>query len=67
MCMREPLTPFVTQYVQYRDADCDVRIIIKDLNGLFLADTFRMLKVAPALLKKGIGAGPTLFDIGLLL
>lgn len=66
-CVREPLTPAVKQYVQYLDADRDVRLITTELNGVFRPGALHTLKVATALLQKGVAAGLTLFDIGLLL
>lgn len=65
--IRKPLSPSVRRYIECLDAESDVRRLTNELNGIFRPGALQGLKIATALLQKGIAAGLTLYDVGLLM
>lgn len=65
--IRQPLSEEVKRYIHYLDAETDARRLTDELNGVLRAGALQSLKIATALLQKGVAAGLTLYDIGLLM
>lgn len=64
---RRPVSEEVKIYVEFLDADKEAHILSEELDGVLRPGSLQALKIATALLQKGIAAGLTLYDIGLLM
>ncbi|PXF48629.1 Phosphatidylinositol 4-kinase gamma 4 [Gracilariopsis chorda] len=65
--IREPLSERAKAYIGCLDADSEAHILYEELDGKLRGGSLRALKVATMLLQKGVAAGLTLYDIGLLI
>lgn len=65
--IKEPVSHSVREYVKFLDAERDVRRLRDELKDVFRPGALQSLKIATMLLQKGIAAGLTLHDIGLLM
>lgn len=65
--IREPLSSDVKSYVARLDATSEARILSDELENGIRPGSLRSLKIATTLLKKGVAAGLTLYEIGLLI
>eukprot|EP00178_Gracilaria_changii_P006377 TRINITY_DN209_c0_g1_i2.p1 TRINITY_DN209_c0_g1~~TRINITY_DN209_c0_g1_i2.p1 ORF type:complete len:715 (-),score=137.35 TRINITY_DN209_c0_g1_i2:5475-7619(-) len=65
--VREPLSESVKAYIGCLDAESEAFILNDELDGKLRSGSLRALKVATMLLQKGVQAGLTLYDIGLLI
>lgn len=65
--IREPPSAATKKYIQYLDPDMEARKLKDEFPGIFRPEALQGLKIATMLLQKGISAGLTLYDIGLLM
>lgn len=65
--IREPLSARVKNYIAHLDADSEAHILHKELEGKLRPGSLQGLKIASMLLQKGVAAGLTLYDIGLMM
>lgn len=65
--VRQPLANRLKTYIEHLDADAEAHILHKELDGKLLTGSLQGLKIATMLLQKGVAAGLTLYDIGLLM
>lgn len=65
--IREPLSDSAKNYIECLDADSEALSLSEELDGKVRDGSIRALKVATKLLQKGVAAGLTLYDIGLLI
>lgn len=65
--VKEQLSDRVKTYVEHLDADSEAHILDDELDGVLRPGSLRTLKIATLLLQKGVAAGLTLYDIGLLM
>ncbi|KAI0565014.1 Phosphatidylinositol 3- and 4-kinase [Gracilaria domingensis] len=65
--VREPLSDRVKKYIADLDAEREAYVLNDELDGKLRTGSLRALKVATMLLQKGVKAGLTLYDIGLLI
>ncbi|CDF40799.1 unnamed protein product [Chondrus crispus] len=65
--VREPLSDRLKNYIAHLDADSEANILDNELDGKLLPGSLQGLKIATMLLQKGVAAGLTLYDIGLMM
>lgn len=65
--IKEALSEEARQYIQYLDAESDVRKLTQEMKDVFRPGALQSLKIATTLLKKGVAAGMTLFEIGCMM
>ena len=65
--VREPVSNSIKNYVELLDPEAEAAILNEELEGKLRPGSLQGLKVATLLLQKGIAAGLTLYDIGLLI
>lgn len=65
--VRDPLSEDTKKYIQYLDPDTEARKLNEELSEAFRPGALQGLKIATMLLQKGVAAGLTLYDIGLLM
>lgn len=65
--VREPVSDRVRTYIEHLDSDSESHILHEELEGNLRPGSLQALKVATTLLQKGIKAGLSLYDIGLLM
>lgn len=65
--IREPPSEETKKYIQYLDPDMEARKLRDEFSGVLRPEALQGLKIATMLLQKGIAAGLTLYDIGLLM
>lgn len=65
--VRKPVSDRVKSYIEHLDAEAEAHILDNELDGNLRAGSLQTLKIATMLLQKGVAAGLTLYDIGLLI
>lgn len=64
--IRQPVSEKIKRYIKHLDAEAEASILDKELDGQLRAGSLQCLKIATTLLQKGVAAGLTLYEIGLL-
>lgn len=65
--IREPVSDRLKTYIEHLDAESEARILEKELDGMLRPGSLHCLKIATMFLQRGIAAGLTLYEIGLLI
>lgn len=65
--IREPPSDETKKYILYLDPDMEARKLRDEFSGVLRPEALQGLKIATMLLQKGIAAGLTLYEIGLLM
>lgn len=65
--IRKPVSDRVKTYIEHLDAESEARILEKELDGVLRPGSLHCLKIATMFLQRGIAAGLTLYEIGLLI
>lgn len=65
--IRGPVSDRVKRYIEHLDAESEAHILDKELDGVLRPGSLHCLKIATMFLQKGIAAGLTLYEIGLLI